>query len=176
MKSLYDLTGVFLELTEIIEEQGGEIPEALEKALDSAEGEIEEKLEKIGHVFQNLKQESDLLNAERKAFVEEADRLRAQVSVRTARIASLKAYVAKSLEAMGISKQKTETFSFWIQSTDSVEEVDITKVPDKYKRVVYEEHIDKKAMKDDWKALEDREAHRDFGGARIVSNSSLRFR
>lgn len=175
-KTLYELTDVYNDLTEILEDQGGELTPELEKALDDIGGEIEQKLENIGRVFQTLKAEIDVIDAERRTFIEEANRLKAQVVSRENRISSLKEYVTRNLEALGISKKKTETFSFWTQTTNSVEEVDITSVPDKYKRVEYNEYVDKKALIDDWKAMDDPEAHRDFGGAKVVAKTGLRYR
>ena len=184
MKTLYELTGIYKDLMEVVEEQGGELTPELEELLDNNEEDLEAKLESYGYVIQNLKQEIEVLNAQRKTFLGEADRINGLRVAREGRVEAVRAHIATCLQKADIRNKsgnlglKTKLFSFWCQEDHSLEvdDAQIEHVPDKYKRVVYEEYVDKKPVVADWKALEGREEKRDFGWGRIVTKLGLRMR
>ena len=80
-----------------LEEAGGELTPEVEALLDSAEGSLKEKVERVA-----LKVKS--LEAESKAIKDEADRLSARAKARSNGAASLKRYLEQNMIAANLPK------------------------------------------------------------------------
>ena len=80
-----------------LEEAGGELTPEVEALLNSAEGSLKEKVERVA-----LKVKS--LEAESKAIKEEADRLSARAKARSNGASSLKRYLEQNMIAANLSK------------------------------------------------------------------------
>lgn len=182
--NLYNLTGVYKQLTDIVEGNEGELSPELESALNSNEDAIEQKLESYGHVIQNLNAEASVLEAKRRAFLEEADRIKGLQRARERRCEQIKGHIAECLKVANIRNAKghlgakTETFNFWVQEDTSVEfdEANLDSVPQEYRRVTVKESLDKIGLIADWQAAGASDDARDLGFARIITKLGLRMR
>lgn len=172
---LYQLTGLYAQLCEDLEEGGGELTPELEEALESTEAALNEKLENLGRLVKTLEADADFWTARQKAFDSEAKRMKAKADARSSRVASIKRYATQCLQSADMQKVKTESFSFNLQADHSVEATG-EEIDPQFVRI--KEELDKKALMEHWKTLseEEREAHREFKGATIVTKMGLRIR
>jgi len=172
---LYQLTGLYAQLCEDLEEGGGELTPELEKQLESTEAALSEKLENIGKLVKTLEADAEYWTARRNSFDTEAKRMKARADARLSRITSIKSYAAQCLQAADLLKMKTESFNFSLQPDHSVEATG-EEIDPVFVRI--KEELDKKAMIEHWKSLseEERESHREFQGAKIVTKMGLRIR
>lgn len=96
---LYELTGKYAELHGLIE-SGDASYDDVNDTLESLDGAIEDKVENIAKLMKSLE-------AEEKAFKEEASRLTERAKYLNKRREALKEYLAHTLTAAGIDKVKT---------------------------------------------------------------------
>jgi hypothetical protein len=173
---LYELTKELQELYNQIVEADGEITPEVEKELDTVEGDLATKMESIGNLLRNLDLEASHYAAKADLVKAEAKRLADKEKAIAGRIEAIKGYCVHCLEAAGLSKVKSASYSYSIRQTEKVEADSLEGISEDFIRVKYTEELDKKALLDYWKGLDDKEAHRQIGAAKIVSNKSLQMR
>jgi hypothetical protein len=98
---LYELTGSFNEIFDILESDEELNFDALEDTLQSLEGAIEDKVSGIAKMIKSLE-------ADEKGFDEEAKRLAAKVKTVSNKIKWLKNYLLQAMENTGKDKIKTD--------------------------------------------------------------------
>ena len=116
MSSLYQLTGEYLELLAMLEDE--EIDEQL--ILDTLEGidcEIEVKADNYAKLIKNLESKND-------AIKKEVDRLNNRKTTFENRIKNLKDHLYNSMKITGKTKFTTDLFSFNIQKNGGKKKVD----------------------------------------------------
>lgn len=107
--TLYDLTGEYLMLQEMLEDPDVD-PLVVQDTLDALDGDIEAKLDSCAAVKLQLEGDSAMLDKEIK-------RLQAKKKTVENNIKNLRNYMKLSMEAMGKEKVKTEKFSFTIKAS-----------------------------------------------------------
>ena len=124
--SLYDLTGNFLALQEMMMDPDID-PEMIQDTIDAMDGDYEEKLENYGKVITNL----SVLAA---GIDEEEKRLKARKKTINNQIDRLKKNIKESMIALGKKKVKTELYSYSIRDgVSSVVIDDADKIPSKFR-------------------------------------------
>ncbi len=102
MKStLYDLTGQYLQLQEMLGDEGEPDAVCLQDTLEAIEGAIDKKAESIVYVMKNL-------SAPITAIDDEIRRLKAKKEVIQHGVDRLKDYIKTNMEAMGLDKIETD--------------------------------------------------------------------
>lgn len=143
MSSLYELTGQFLQLQDMLEEETD--PEYIQTILDTFEGlefEIERKADGYARIMKNLAADVDGLK-------KEIDRLTNRKQSVERNIDALKRRLQESMEATGKEKFKTDLFSFGIQNNPAsvvIDEQYIENIPEQF-LIEQEPKIDRKAIK-----------------------------
>ena len=138
--TLYELTGQYLELLEMAEEEDID-PKTLSDTLDGIDGEIEEKAENYAKVLRSISGEITSIQAE-------IDRLAARKSVMENNVKKIKTSLQEAMIATGKRKFSTNIFSFYIQKNPaSVSVKDAAKVPKKFFKKL-EPVLDKMALKE----------------------------
>ena len=124
--SLYDLTGNFLVLQEMMSDPDVD-PETIQDTLEAMDGDYEEKIENYGKVITNL----SILAA---GIDEEEKRLKARKKTINNQIDRLKKNIKESMIALGKKKVKTELYSYSIRDgVSSVVIDDADKIPSKFR-------------------------------------------
>ena len=136
--TLYELTGQFLELLEMAEDE--EISsDALNDTMEAVGIEFEEKAENYAKVIKQLEMEAY-------GYKAEAKRMTKKMKVVEANIDRIKKNLEKSMLATGKTKFKTALFSFCIQkNSPSIDLLDEENVPADF-RTPQPDKIDKKAI------------------------------
>lgn len=161
MANIYDLTGNYLQVQELIE-QGELDPQMLQDTLEGIQGEIEEKADGYAKIIKNLTKDVDGLKAEEKRL---ADRRKAIEN----HIKGLKLNLESSMVAIDKKKFKTDMFSFGIQKNPAKLVIDDgVEVPKEFIKVV--ESTDTTALK---KAVKE---GLELEGVSLVQTESLRIR
>ena len=161
MATLYELTGQFRELLELVE-QGEVDPEMLADTLEGLEGEIEIKADGYAKVIRELEGKTAVLK-------DEIDRLSKRKSVIENNIKNLKQALETAMRATGKTKFKTDLFSFNIQKNPPKLIIDKPEeIPEEY-LIPQEPKIDTKAIKEILKQQE-------LPFARLEQSESLRIR
>ncbi len=143
--TLYDLTGQFLELQEMLGDEGEPDAVCLQDTLEAIEGAIDKKAESIVYVMKNL-------SAPITAIDDEIRRLRAKKEVIQNGVNRLKDYIQTTMEAMELDKIETDLIRIRLQnSPPSCEVVDESLVPDEYKETEIVIHVNKVKAKSDMK-------------------------
>ncbi len=126
-QSLYELTGEYLELKNLIEDEEVD-PQVIEDTLESVGGEIEDKAEGYAKIIKGLEGDAQTLETEIKRMSEEK-------RVIENRIASLKKNLQEAMIATGKTKFKTDLFSFRIQKNPPTCKILVAEknVPDEFK-------------------------------------------
>lgn len=138
--TLYELTGQFLELLEMAEDEDIS-SDALKDTMEAVGIEFEEKAENYAKVIKQLQMEAD-------GYKAEADRLMEKKKIVEANIERIKKNLERSMIATGKKKFKTGLFSFGIQkNAPSIDLLDEEHVPEEY-RIPQPDKIDKKAILD----------------------------
>ena len=159
MATLYELTGQFRELLELVE-QGEVDPEMLADTLEGLEGEIEIKADGYAKVIKELEGKTAMLKGE-------IERLSNRKSAIENNIKTMKESLEIAMRTTGKVKFKTDLFSFNIQKNPA--RLVITgDVPKDY-LIPQEPKVDSKAIKD---LLKEKEL--DF--AHLEQSESLRIR
>ena len=143
MAALYELTGDFLQLMDMLEDE--ETDEQV--ILDTLEGidfEIEQKADGYAKIIKSLEGNVDALNRE-------SDRLTNRRKTYENRIKWLKQNLEMCMRATGKRKFTTDLFSFNIQKNGGkrklVIDVDVEKVPEQY-RIKQPDAIDGDSIRD----------------------------
>ena len=129
MANLYELTGDFLTLMDMLEDEECD-EQCIMDTLESVEYEIEEKADGYAKIIKSL--ESDI-----EGLSKEADRLTARKKTYENRIKWLKQNLEMCMRATGKKKFTTDLFSFGIQKNGGkrklVIDVDVENVPEQYR-------------------------------------------
>lgn len=145
--TLYDLTGEYLMLQEMLEDPDVD-PEVVQDTLDALDGDIEAKLESCAAVKLQLEGDAAMLDKEIK-------RLQAKKKTAENNVKNLRKYMQLSMEAMGKEKVKTEKFSFTIKPSAPKLVIDDEKsIPEQF-LIPQPAQVDKKLL---LKAVKDAES------------------
>ena len=129
MANLYELTGDFLTLMDMLEDEECD-KRCIMDTLESVEYEIEEKADGYAKIIKSL--ESDI-----EGLSKESDRLTARKKTYENRIKWLKQNLEMCMRATGKKKFTTDLFSFGIQKNGGkrklVIDVDVENVPEQYR-------------------------------------------
>lgn len=154
---LYELTGAFNQVADMLEYDSENA--AIIDTLESIDLAIEEKADGYAKLIRNQEASS-------KAFDEEIKRMKERKQAVDNNVKRMKLSLQNAMVEIGKTKFKTDLFSFNIQKNQpSVEIVDESLIPDKFKKVTIE--FDKAAIK---------KAEEDVPGVEIKQSESLRIR
>lgn len=158
---LYELTEAYQNIWKLVEDEESDL-DILERALQSVEANINEKVENTAKLIKNIKAEAEMIKLEEQRL---ASRRRSMEN----KEARIKAYIEEQLKVAGIDKVKTTLFTVGFQNNPpSVELVCEELIPEKY--VIITKNFDKKAI------LADIKAGVLVPGAEIKQTRSLRIR
>lgn len=158
--TLYELTGQYLELLNMAEEDDSQ---AVIDTLESIDGEIEEKADNYAKIIRTLEGEAA-------AIKEEISRLKAKQYATESNMLRIKNSLQDSMIATGKTKFKTTLFSFGIQKNPaSVHLKEGVEVPEEFWKH-QDPILDKKALSEYLKANGPQEY------AELVQTESLRIR
>ena len=143
MSTLYEITGDYLRLLEMLEEEESIDPQAFKDTLEGIEGEFEIKADGYARVLKELK-------AEALKFKAEIERMTAKMNAITNNSARLRQHLYDSMKATGKTKFKTDLFSFNIQRNGGTHpmEVDELCVTRAYMKMVPDNAKIRKALED----------------------------
>lgn len=130
MNTLYEITGDYLRLLEMLEEEESLDPQAFKDTLEGIEGEFEIKANGYAKVLKEL-------NAEALKFKNEIERMTSKMNTITNNSARLKRHLYDSMKATGKTTFKTDLFSFNIQKNGGLQPMEIVpdmEIPDEYCR------------------------------------------
>lgn len=137
--TLFDISQRYSNILDLLED--ADIPEgALDEALETMDGELEDKLQNISAFIKSL--DGDISTIDN-----EIVRLQNRKRVTSNKIVALKTYIENCLKMLDIKKYKTPLNTFSIQKNPpSVEIVDETLIPENFKSTETIIKIDKKAI------------------------------
>lgn len=154
---LYNLVGKYKELLEVAQNEDN--LEVVLDTLESLEDAIEDKVENIAHVLNQMKSDTNILDAEIK-------RLQAKKKTLTNNYNYLREYLLYELVESGLEKVKTPLFNITIRNNpEKVVIRNEEQIPMDYK--VPEYKIDKKALKEALKQ------GKEVKGAKLVQEKGL---
>lgn len=174
MSALYELTGEFLQLMDLLEDEETD-EQCIMDTLEGIEYEIEMKADGYAKIIKSLESKLDGLG-------KEADRLNARKKTFENRIKWLKQNLEMCMRVTGKRKFTTDLFSFNIQKNGGkrklVVDVDVEKIPEQY-RVKQPDAIDgdsiREYLKESGLAGQDGSLNCDFAHLE-PQNESLRIR
>lgn len=131
MSTLYEITGDYLRLLEMLEEEENIDDQAFKDTLEGIEGEFEIKADNYARIIKELKAESE-------KYAAEVVRMQKKMETLANNEKRLKQYLYDSMKATGKVKFKTDLFSFGIQKNGGVQpmEVNEEKVTKAYMKMV----------------------------------------
>lgn len=130
MSTLYEITGDYLRLLEMLEEEENLDPQAFSDTLKGIEGEFEIKADGYARVLKELL-------AEAEKFKVEIERMTAKMNAIDNNSARLKKHLYDSMKVTGKTKFKTDLFSFSIRGNGGLQPMEIisdAEIPDEYCR------------------------------------------
>ena len=130
MSTLYEITGDYLRLLEMLEEEDNLDPQAFKDTLEGIEGEFEIKADGYARVLKDLVAEAGKYDAEIQRMTARRDSLNNRSKM-------LKQHLYESMKATGKTKFKTDLFSFGIQKNGGLQPMEIVPdaaIPDEYCR------------------------------------------
>jgi len=143
MAALYELTGEFLQLMDMLEDEECD-EQCIMDTLESVEYEIEDKADGYAKIIKSLESNVNGLS-------KEADRLIARKKTYENRIKWLKQNLEMCMRTTGKRKFTTDLFSFNIQKNGGkrklVVDVDVEKVPEQY-RIKQPDAIDGESIRE----------------------------
>lgn len=143
MAALYELTGEFLQLMDMLEDEECD-EQCIMDTLESVEYEIEDKADGYAKIIKSLESNVDGLS-------KEVDRLIARKKTYENRIKWLEQNLEMCMRATGKRKFTTDLFSFNIQKNGGkrklVVDVDVEKVPEQY-RIKQPDAIDGESIRE----------------------------
>ncbi len=133
--TLYELTEEARELQDMIEEYP---PETFSDTIESLQLMIEDKADSYAAVNQNITNEIAALKAEE-------ERLRARRNALERNQMCLCKAIREAMNALGKTKIKTEKFTFSVSKNGGLQpiKVDMEKLPDKFKKMIFEPDNDR---------------------------------
>lgn len=143
MSTLYEITGDYLRLLEMLEEEKSIDPQAFADTLDAIEGEFEIKADGYARVIRELE-------ADAKKYETEIRRMQGRMEVIKNRTKMIRQHLYDSMKATGKTKFKTDLFSFNIQRNGGTHpmEVDELCVTRAYMKMVPDNAKIRKALED----------------------------
>jgi len=129
--------------TELIE-TGGEISQELEARIDSLTLDTTDKIDSIGYLLQSLDDAEDRLKKNRDAYrnaLTVCENIRERIKTR----------VKNTMRENGKTKLSGNSFSLSVKKMAPAMEIDESRVPDSYKKIIQIVSIDKEAIKLDVK-------------------------
>lgn len=108
MSTLYEITGEYLELLDMLQNAEEIEEEVLKDTLEAIDGELEVKADNYAKIIKEL-------TLDAKKFEEEKKRLEVNQKTLENRAKKLKEYLYQSMKVTGKAKFKTDLFSFGIQ-------------------------------------------------------------
>lgn len=160
MKSIFDISKDYLELSESLVEAGGEVTPELEKALTLNKEELQAKGVNYGFVVKQLEGEAEIIEAEIR-------RLQQQKKYRENAVERLKQTLSGAMRLHGIEEIKTPLLKISFRRSCTVEVDDVKLIPSEYIKTTVTTSPDKKAIKE---ALE---AGGTVLGASLVEHQNL---
>jgi hypothetical protein len=157
MSTLYDITGEFLELYELMTDPDCD-EDAIQGSLESLVGELEVKAGGYSKVIKTLEMEQKAAEDVAKAFTEKA-------TVRKNHIKRMKDALLHAMDVAGLNQVAAGDFTIRIQKNGGKEPLKITgDVPDNMMRVIMEPDNDRireylSEHEADWAHLEERGRH-----------------
>lgn len=143
MAALYELTGEFLQLMDMLEDEECD-EQCIMDTLESVEYEIEDKADGYAKIIKSLESNVD-------GLTKEVDRLISRKKTYENRIKWLKQNLEMCMKATGKRKFTTDLFSFNIQKNGGkrklVVDVDVEKVPEQY-RIKQPDAIDGESIRE----------------------------
>ena len=130
MSTLYKITGDYLRLLEMLEEEDNLDPQAFKDTLEGIEGEFEIKADGYARVLKELAAEAGKYDAEIQRMTARRDSLNNRSKM-------LKQHLYDSMKVTGKVKFKTDLFSFGIQKNGGLQPMEIVpdvEIPDEYCR------------------------------------------
>lgn len=162
MPKLYELAGIYNSLWALVEDEEMDLAQ-LEQAMQSVEGDIQEKAENMAKLIKQIDGDVTTIKAE-------IDRLAAKKKALENKKDGIKAYLEEQLGIAGIDKVKTPLFTVAMQNNPpSVNVVDESLIPKQY-FIPQDPVLDRKAV---MTALKEGQA---VPGAEIKQGRSLRIR
>ncbi len=161
--TLYDLTGQFLELQEMLGDEGEPDAVCLQDTLEAIEGAIDKKAESIVYVMKNL-------SAPITAIDDEIRRLKAKKEVIQNGVNRLKDYIQRNMEEMRVDKIETDLIKIRLQNSppSCVITAAAVFVPEEYKITEIVVTVDKK------KAIADMKAGKEIAFMELKQGKHLR--
>lgn len=123
MSALYELTGQYLELLEMLEEDDGTDEQIIRDTLEGIDGELEIKADNYAKIIRELSEEAKKFETEKRRLEERQTTLENRVKI-------LKDSLFCAMKETGKTKFKTDLFSFGIQRNGGAQPIEI--VPDTY--------------------------------------------
>ena len=140
--SLFHLTQEYLQIANILEENGGELTPELEEALELNQEAVQVKGVNIAFVIKKY-------DSEIEPYKKEIERLQQAVKAKENAKERLKSYLKSNMERLGITEIKGEIMTIRLQnSRSSVEIVDKDSIPKKFLNKKIDIVPDKKAIKE----------------------------
>lgn len=146
MSTLYDLSGEYLTLLDMLEDPEAD-PELIRDTMDAVGGEFEAKAENYAKVLRQMKADAD-------GITSEIQRLMSRLKANESGQDRLKDILYQNMKITGKRKFKTELFSFNIQRNPPhivYDYTELNEVPEKY-LIPQPPKIDTKTLKEDIKA------------------------
>lgn len=128
MSTLYEITGDYLRLLEMLEEEESIDLQAFNDTLEGIEGEFEIKADGYARVLKELAAEAGKYDAEIQRMTARRDSLNNRSKM-------LKQHLYESMKATGKIKFKTDLFRFGIRKNGGLQPLEIlpdVEIPDKY--------------------------------------------
>lgn len=138
---LYKIEQEYIALAESIIDNGGEVSEEQEIALQINKEQLESKGVCYGFVIRQLDSEVDIIDAEIK-------RLESLKKSRTKTVERLKTTLSDAMQLFDITELKTPTLKINFRKSESVEVENIALLDKDYVKVVTTESADKTAIKE----------------------------
>ena len=122
------------------DEETGEVDEGkLGALLADIEGEVDEKLQRLGEWYKDLTAEEEAIDAEIKA-------LRARRDAKAAKADRVKRYISYAMGLAGRRKFDAPSVAFSFRAAKRTDIIDATKIPEEYLRVKVTKEPDKTAI------------------------------
>lgn len=128
MSTLYEITGQYLQLLEMLEEEDNLEEQVVKDTLEGIEGELEIKADGYARIIRELDAEAVKYEEEKKRLEERGNALRNRSRI-------LKDHLYNSMKVTGKMKFKTDLFSFGIQKNGGLQPMEIIPdviIPDEY--------------------------------------------
>lgn len=119
MSTLYEITGEYLQLLEMLEDADNLEEQVVKDTLEGIDGELEIKADGYARVIKELDAEANKYEAEIKRLEERGNALKNRSRI-------LKNHLYNSMKLTGKTKFKTELFSFGIQKNGGLAPLDIS--------------------------------------------------